>query len=54
VGRASIATKTNFESIDNVKVVGGSLAAITTSGKEFFDRAALVAPAAIMVRARRY
>jgi hypothetical protein len=31
-------TKTNFEAVaDNMKVVGGSMAAITASGKEFFQ-----------------
>jgi hypothetical protein len=34
MGRASSATKTNFESVAaNMKVVGGSLAAITTSAE---------------------
>jgi hypothetical protein len=38
VGRASTVTKTNFEAVaDNMKVVGGSMAAITASGKEFFQ-----------------
>lgn len=38
VGRASSSAKTNFESIaDNMKLVGSSLAAITTSSKEFYQ-----------------
>jgi hypothetical protein len=38
VGRASATTKTNFEAAAaNMKVVGSSMAAITSSGKEFFQ-----------------
>jgi hypothetical protein len=38
VGRASSVAKTNFESaVSNMKIIGSSIAAITTSSKTFYD-----------------